>query len=368
MAHRNTARPWIIRNGRPHFVEEDSAPPTVAAAGRPTLEQGDAAECHGIGDGLPGAEQPGCTLGGVGALADHASSLHSNLGAAMTPNFPSAQLDAAKNALRAATDARLAMPVGDAASTDGGWLPDGLVRGGCRPGSARWKQQAEQAAQQAAAEECLRRDRQRSERFFAQQDDARQTEFAKEEEHMREAVLQAARAVDRKHHMGANSTYVHVPHAPAQGYAHEWGQQPPPSAHAKQAAVGYRPGSAAARRAAGGLYAPPVGPLSSDHSNRLNAAAEERCLHQEAASTRQVARRAVQARAEQQTVEDAYERIEGQGTVAMRSHEHEFFAHAERVASRKTINMTANMPLAPAGRLARPRAESFDRGHAYAVL
>ena len=350
------SKPWIIRDGRPHFVEVDE-PPAVRAAGRPTVDQGDADETHGIGDGFPGVEQPGRALGGVGNLADHASSLHNNLGVAVAPNFP-----------WTATGAHLATPVGDATMTDGGWLPNSKVPSGYRPGSAQWKQHAEQAAQQAAAAAALRFDRQRSERFFSRQDDERRVERAREEEHMRQAVLQAARAVDRKHHLAANSTYVHVPHAPAQGHAHELGQPWSSSVHSKEPAVGYRPGSAAARRAAGGLYAPPVGALSCHHSNRLNAAAVEHVLQQEAASARTVARRADQARAEQQSIEDAYERIEGQGTIAMRSADHEFMAHAERVATRKTLNMAANTALAPAGRLGRARPGSFDRGHVYAVL
>lgn len=359
--------PFLVVGGRPIFVAEEEQRADKPAAGVPTLETGESANVFGIGDGFPGAETPSTFLGGAGALLDYSSDA---AGIAVTPNFPSERLHEAQAALRdrggAAARQHLSAFV-DASGTDGGWLPAGRHPMGCRPGSAKWREQAELAVQQAGASEALRDERSRAQRFFHRAEEQRQTEHAKDAEHMRAHVHQAARAVERRRLHHASATYVHEPHAPAQGHAQEQARAyPAPSAAAAGSVVGYRPGSALARKAAGGLYAPAMG--TDGHSQRLNSADEQRVLQQEVASQRSSAAKAAARWEEAKSIEAALAQREAQATVAMRSRE--FLAHAERIAQRKTINMAVNQPLAPPGRLHGPISRaprSFGTGHMGAV-
>ena len=344
---------FIIRDGRPIFLEGDfiseRKPDAVVLS-----------EQAVYGDSSGTQEQPSTFIGGVGTLADLSSSAHH--GVSVKPNFPSERLHAARVALQSKS--------GDASGeigTLGGWMPGGRMPSGCRPGSDQWKRATEQAEHQAAALEMHRRERERSERFFMHREEQQLIEQAKEANHVREAVFQAARAVDLRCHRSAldhSSSRALYDLAPVAGREGRPSELPPPPEPAKKlGAVGYRPGSAMARKAAGGLYAPAVGTAA--HSDRLRHANEERELQLAASAARAVAQQLERKLSEARGMEDVLEQREQQAAVAMRSKE--FMGHAERVAARKTINLTINQPLAPAGRLHKPRPQSFERGHTEAV-
>ena len=348
-------RPFIVVDGQPVFLQDEHLIPVAEAsahpaAGKPSCRMETQAE----------ADEPFNPLGVIGGVAvmnDLAEEAH--IGVSVMPAFPSQRLHEAHRVLRDrdGAAARQHLPgYHDASNTDGGWVPSGNRPMGCRPGSAKWKQQAELAVHQVGAQEVLWNQQDRANRFFQKEDARMHAELRREAEHVREHVFQAARAVERRRNVTANQASACITGNQASSVTKGTGM-----------AMGYRPGSAAARKAAGGLFAPPVG--SDGHSRRLLDAESERVLQQEVASHRSRAERDISKRAEESDVEAAYAAREAQAAVGMRSRE--FLAHAERVSGRKTPHLGLNMGLAPQGRLhdtRPPPGRVFGRGFVAAVL
>ena len=318
--------------------------PRARAAGIPTVHQGgDAVDAM-----YPTSELPNDLIGGVSALAD-AASRPAVGGAVVAPTFPSHKLAAVRAAAQQGGQAarELLSLYTDGTGTDGGWMPSSRAppNVGCRPGSSKWKREMAAVEQQQAAQIALAEEHRRNDRFTMKAEDERETEYAIEAQHWEDAVSQAARAVEQRRRAA-------VPCKPPA----------PPGSSSTSAAVGYRPGSAAARRAAGGLYEDPHG----GHSRRLRDATVERDVQREVSAQRAIAARHAREADEARAAAVAMDARERQATVAMRGRE--FGDHAERVAVRKTMNLAANMALAPTQRLHKPNPTTFDRGHVAAVF
>ena len=310
-------------------------------------------------------------LGGVGILQDGASSGAEPGGVVVQPAFPSERLQALNAALMVGGPeavAQVRAAVGGSAQAAGGWMPASTPDAalGFRPGSAKWKEAAKAVAHQAAALEAVTEERRRSERFFARADESRETEAAIEAAHLLDKGLQAAHAVEQRKARMASAAYY------ANGETSELGGGGglATGVHRHAAAsVGYRPGSAAARRASGGLYetphADPMAPTGG-HSHRLLDGEARRLEQQQTAAQRAIEAKAMK-RSDEAVEEAAYvARREAQARVAMGSREDAghggpqgFGAHAERVAARKTLNIGLNAATAPPGRL-HPRAHRGD--------
>ena len=303
-----------------------------------------------------GPLEPSAAVGGVATLHDavECGGLHA------VPNWPSEALAWRREALRAATNTD-ALGACSRSDDAGGWLPAERAGAahGFRVGSSQWRRASADALQRAAAEEALQEERRRSDRFFHAAAAAADVERAREAEHWRVHVHQACRAVDRRRlHSACTPRYADA--APGQEHEdkedddNEVQRRPPPQR--PTVAVGYRPGSAAARRAAGGLYA-----ASDGHSHRLVDAVPARTLDQEKA-----AQRAVDARLEarsNEAVAAAEALAQREAGAAMAVGSRAFGDHAERVAVRRTMHLGLNMPTAPQQRLHRPRPNIFDPGH-----
>lgn len=301
-------------------------------------------------------EPPAAVIGGVATLHDAIECG----GLSALPTWPSEALERRREALRAATDTSAllirSMPHDDA----GGWIPAepaAPAARGFRIGSSQWRRASADEFQRAAAEQALNEERRRSGRFFLKAAADADAERAREAEHWRVHVHQACRAVDRRRLNSACTARPHLISADAaqrqEEEVKEHSQHPP---QRPAVALGYRPGSAAARRAAGGLYA-----TSEGHSRRLVDAVSAQTLEQERA-----AQRAVNARLEARSNEDvaadeALARREMGATRALNTRS--FGAHAERVAVRRTMHLGLNMALAPQQRLHCQRPGSFDPGH-----
>lgn len=317
---------------------------TAAArpAGIPTVLHGGEA----VSATYPTSVLPSDLIGGVSTLVDAASRPESTAHQQIAPNFPSHRLAAVRAAAqnRGGAEARALLGLHtDAVGTEGGWIPasSATPNVGCRPGSAKWQREMLAAEQQQAARVALAEEHRRNGRFAMKAEEMRELEHALDEQHWEAAVFQAARAVEQRQRAA-------VPCKP-----------PPPTRDGY--AVGFRPGSAAARRSAGGLYEDPHG----GHSRRLNDAVMRRDVQREVSAQRAISARNAKQAGEQASDAAALDARERQAAVAMRGRE--YGDHAERVAGRKTMNLQANMALAPTQRLHKPNPTTFDRGHVAAV-
>ena len=306
-------------------------PPRVRPAGRPRTP--------------PDHEHPwhttGADIGGVGALEDAATAGRG--GAVVHPGWPSSRLDEAHAALREGGDeavARVRAGVGGSAQAAGGWVPAAAGDGaglGFRVGSSKWRASAHATAQQAAALEAVSEERRRSERFFARAEERRETEAACEAAHWEAHVHQACRAVERQRERASTEAYV-----AAGGYGSYASTGVPK--HAVKCS-GFRPGSAAARRAAGGLLEAPtdvrlhalhyegaasLAAPANMHSERLHKGEDARLAVQALGAQRRLHEQAMRA-SDEAVADAAYrERRESQAAIAMRGRV--FGEHAERTA------------------------------------
>lgn len=330
-----------------HATAASKADHATRPAGIPTALHGGEA----VSATYPTSTLPSSIIGGVSTLVDASSWPESTTHQQITPNFPSHRLAAVRAAAQnrggAAACALLGLHT-DAVGTEGGWIPASSVTPnvGCRPGSAKWQREMLAAEQQQAARVALAEEHRRNDRFAMKAEEERELEHALDEQHWEAAVFQAACAVEQRQRAA-------VPCKPP----------PPPAAPAptRDGAVGFRPGSAAARRSAGGLYEDPHG----GHSRRLNDAVMRRDVQREVSAGRAISARNVKLAGEQASDAAALDARERQAAVAMRGRE--YGDHAERVAGRKTMNLQANMALAPTQRLHKPNPTTFDRGHVAAV-
>ena len=316
-------------------------------------------------------------MGGVGVLHDAASAAQPG-GFVVPVSWPSEGLAAAQEALRAGGDdavSRVRAAAGVSANATGGWVAADPAQNsmGYRVGSARWREAASATAQQAAALEAVSEERRRAARFFARADDAKQADADREADHWKEKVFQAARAVEKQKQQGAASA--------AYGAVGGGVERTGVPKHAVRT-VGYRPGSAAARRAAGGLYEMPYNDANAPtggHSHRLRVGEDVRLERQQVGAQRTLEARAMKRSDDAIAYAEAAAARDAQAAVAMG--DRHYGQHAERVATRKTINIGLNTPLAPPGRVhpRAPRSDArhprgytigggFDRGHAAGVL
>jgi hypothetical protein len=330
-----------------HYGDDDAHHPFLRAAGRPVAWDVDESPF-----------EPGdAVIGGVSTYEDAASAVGAAGRQVINPAWPSARLDAAQSALGGAGAVGLVGAAVGGAHTTGGWVPpeQDQVPLGYRVGSNKWREAAAATAQRQAALEAVREERRRSARYFARDDERRETEAACEAAHWEEHVWQACRAVDTQRARGASAAYSHEDDP----FAHP-PQHTPPPATANRAAVGYRPGSAAARRAAGGLYECPYtaaagvdlggdagAPGAAGHSQRLGRAEEDRLARVQMGAERHMAARAKKAAEEEACMAAALKAREEGAMVGVREDPaRRYGAHAERVAERKTINLGLNTPLA----------------------
>ena len=353
-------------------------------------------------------DEPNTAIGGVSVLQDVASAGNAARACTVPLAFPSKEFDAAQAVLRRGACfqdkdeeavALVDAAVGRSAEANGGWVPaDAANARGYRVGSARWKDAVSATSQQIAARAAVKEERRRSERFFAKAEEEHDTEAAREAHHWQEHVVQAARAVDQKKSRNANPGYVDVgqgihPFAPN---TQRVAQPHSDIAVAKSlrhgnGSTGFRPGSAAARKAAGGLYEnPPDNPYSTEenngHSRRLIEGEDNRLARQEVSAMRNVEIRTKARDYDEVAEKEEYAKREAQAKIAMRSRD--FGAYAKGQAERKTINLQMNAAMAPQGRV-HPRyrpadfrppgppggpggpytiSGGFARGHMYAVV
>ena len=318
-----------------------TAPSTqVRAAGKPSTCVSD------FDDGWA----PSAIIGGVARLVDVASAgngdrMHRLYGA-HDPALPPKGLD------------------GDVSrGCRGGWLPaePALVPGeperepghavGWRPGSAAWRAHVHAADDRAAARDLMRQEAERAGRFFGRREEEREVADAAKAHAARADAERAAVVGERRARAHANPLYM----ASTSGAWAGGGQ-------GASVAVGYRPGSAAARRVAGGLFEAPracpaaVTPsaspsasmpsaMSGHHSWRLEAAEARREAAQQAGAALAVARREG-ARRREEAAHDA--RLAArEAAAAQLTQRPEHADYMERVAARKQIHMKLNMALAP---------------------
>ena len=334
--HAQRSAPYIEA---PHAFEPReeprAAPPTLShaalaaasaalpAAGKPS----DVSEADGYDTSLP---TPCEVIGGIARLHDVASARYGE-----RLHRPNGAADPAANPYAPLVD-------GDVnRGNRGGWIPaepgmhwepsvGGVTRHhvGFREGSALWKQHQVEAANRSAARTEMRLERERSQRFLGRREEEAEVEETAHERAYASASAAATRAVSAQRATTALHAYAEAPPG--------W----PPNGNP---AVGYRPGSAAARRAAGGLYEGP-GAYRGSHSQRLTGSADERARKQEHAAFLAVNARREAERSEDIAADLAMVRRELAAERMVQTNE--FSGHAERVAARQSINMKLNMALA----------------------
>lgn len=232
----------------------------------------------------------------------------------------------------------------------GGWVPaepagvdsaacgDRRVHGvGFREGSAQWRRHAAAAADRDEARGLMRAEHERAARYFGRKDEAAEVVEAAEARAALEERERGAVATDRHRRASVNPMYcaadATIPSAAERAAAER----------VMATGRGYRTGSAAARRAAGGLLESP-GSYRGSHSGRLGAAEEARAAQQREAAALAVARR-----------EEGRRREEAEHELRLAQHEiaaewlnqqPERLGYMERVAARKQINFKLNMALA----------------------
>ena len=238
----------------------------------------------------------------------------------------------------------------------GGWLPAepgswdpkvGRVRHhvGYREGSAAWRRHAHEASQCAEVRVEMRDDRDRASRFFGEKAEQADVEAAADDRHFRARDATAARAVERRRLASSNPLLAEA--LVGGRKAHDAGSTLAAASGrraTRSEAVGYRPGSAAARRAAGGLYES-IGPYEGSHSSRLTMVEEQRLRQQEAGAKERVQRREEAQRQEDIAADMQRARQELQAARMIGSHD--FGDRIDRIAARSTLHFKLNQPLAP---------------------
>lgn len=233
----------------------------------------------------------------------------------------------------------------------GGWVPaepagvdsaacvgDHRVhRVGFREGSAQWRRHAAAAADRDEARGLMRAEHERAARYFGRKDEAAEVVEAAEARATLQERERGAVATDRHRRASVNPMYcaadATIPSAAERAEAER----------VMATGRGYRPGSAAARRAAGGLLEAP-GSYRGSHSGRLGAAEEARAAQQREAAALAVARREEARRREE--AEHELRRAQHEITAERLNQQPERLGYMERVAARKQINFKLNMALA----------------------
>jgi hypothetical protein len=305
------------------------SPVRVAAAGKATdldAEAYDSSECA-----------PDDVIGGVARLFDAATAAKGE-----RMHRPQGLSDPAPNAYAPLMD-------GDASrGVYGGWLAaepcrydasSGVARHhvGFREGSAPWRRHVCAAAERTSVRTQMRVEADRAARFFGGRAELEAAAADADERARQESDARAAVAVERQRCAAATPHYE----------KHVEPSRPLPTHGSGPHTVGYRPGSAAARRAAGVLYEG-LGVYRGRHSGRLNMIEDARVREQQAAARTALERR-VAARERDEVAHDVRQaRLEAQAERRFKAAPNgtRFGEHASRMADRKTINMTLNRGVA----------------------
>ena len=286
----------------------------VRAAGVPT---GGAVTDYDLAD-----EAPNAIIGGVGRLFDVGTAgdkerLHRRHGAELAAPARGIDSDVSRG-------------------TYGGWIPAEPVDAhgvGFREGSTPWRRHLGAAAESDAVRGLMRDEHAKAARFFGQKEEAEDVD-----------AVAAARAARLQHERGERVVAARQgaranPHYVADVTEVGYREQP-----AVGPCSGFRPGSAAARRAAGGLYEGP-GFYRGAHSGRVVAADDARAEQQRQGAKLAVAKREA-ARRREEAAHDL-RRAQREASAFLLTQDPEAQDYMERVARRKSIDLKLNMVLAP---------------------